>query len=280
MLVPRQCTLCPRQCLADRTQEPGYCLGGDTMLIASAFAHQGEERCLSGTHGSGTVFFSGCNLRCVFCQNYDLRDATDGEPMSVDDLVFLCLRLAAQGVHNLNMVTPTHYRPWIQAAMAKVRQQGITLPLVWNTSGYETLESIEALENDVHIWLYDLKFHNADLAQALAQAPDYFDLAFAGLKLACAMSGPPILDEQGIMRQGVIVRMLVLPGHSDDCIRLLEAMAQELPRDGFFINLMDQYFPPPGADLPKKLQTRLKSSEFNKVLQAARDLGFSHSCLL
>lgn len=280
MLVPRKCTLCPRQCLADRTKEPGYCLGGETMRIASVFAHQGEERCLSGTRGSGTVFFSGCNLRCVFCQNHDLRDAIAGEPMSVDDLVFICLRLAAHGVHNLNMVTPTHYRPWIQAGMAEVRQRGVTLPLVWNTSGYETLESIQALKDDVHIWLYDLKFYSPDLAQQLAQAPDYFEVAFAGLKLACEMSGLPVLDAQGIMQTGVIVRMLVLPGHSDDSIRLLEAMAQELPRDGFFINLMDQYFPPSGAVLPKELRTRLEISEFKKVVQAARDLGFGEDFLL
>lgn len=164
--------------------------------------------------------------------------------------------------------------------MAEVRQRGVTLPLVWNTSGYETLESIQALKDDVHIWLYDLKFYSPDLAQQLAQAPDYFEVAFAGLKLACEMSGLPVLDAQGIMQTGVIVRMLVLPGHSDDSIRLLEAMAQELPRDGFFINLMDQYFPPSGAVLPKELRTRLEISEFKKVVQAARDLGFGEDFLL
>lgn len=275
MYSPIRCNICPRNCGADRTKVPGYCLGGDTIKMASASPHFGEERCISGQRGSGTVFFTGCSLRCVFCQNHRLRDASVGRAVTVETLADIFLDLQHQRVHNLNLVTPTHYRPWIQAALAKAKERGFSLPMVWNTSGYETLESIRSLWDDVDVWLYDLKFFSPLLSQKAAGAPDYFEVAFQSLQAAIQQTGPPKFAADGTLRQGVVVRMLVLPNHEKDAVELLSQMAEAFPVESIVLSLMRQYAPPAGIALPEFLNRRLTFAEYQTVRAKAISLGFA-----
>lgn len=275
MFIPENCTLCPRACGVDRRKESGVCLGGDTATVASASPHHGEERCLSGNRGSGTVFFSGCSLGCHFCQNYDISSGSTGEPVSVENLANIYLSLQEKGVHNLNLVTPTHYRPWIQESLKVAKEKDFSLPVIWNTSGYETLESVESLKDDVDIWLSDLKFFSPDLSNDLANAPDYFEVALPSLKLMCEQTGEPVFENGGILKSGVIVRLLVLPGYHEDAIEVLENLAEEVPKDGLILSLMRQYSPPEGAFLPMEMMRELRNNEFQAVAKRAKELGFA-----
>lgn len=273
--APVHCALCPRRCGADRHTAPGLCGGGPNVRVARAAPHLWEEPCLSGTHGSGTVFFAGCGLGCVFCQNHAISRGGTGRALTVPQLAQLFLRLQAQGVHNLNLVTAAHYRPWVQAALHRARTQGLSLPVVYNTGGYETLQSVEELVPDVDIWLTDLKFFDAALAQTAARAPDYFQVASAAVQAICATTGPPVFGKDGLLQKGVILRLLVLPGHRRDAIRLLQWMAANLPKGGFLLSLMSQYTPPSGVTLPAPFHRRVSSYEYNQVLDVAVDLGLT-----
>ena len=253
-------------------------------VVARAALHHWEEPCISGTKGSGAVFFAGCPLGCVFCQNHaisrgglDHRD-TGGvrRPHSVYQLADVFLGLQAQGVHNLNLVTATQYLPGVRAALALARAGGLCLPCVWNTGGYETPQTVHALRGDVDIWLFDLKYHAPALSTQLADAPDYFEVASRALQAVCTQTGPPVFGGDGLLRSGVIVRLLVLPGHRDDAIRLLEYLAGHLPKDGFLLSLMRQYTPPQGVALPPPLDRKLSSYEYNQVLDAAVRLGLQN----
>jgi len=237
--------------------------------------HHWEEPCLAGTRGSGTVFFGGCPLGCLFCQNHAISHRAGGAPHTAQQLAARFLAMQQRGAHNLNLVTAGHYRPWVQRALALARAQGFSLPVVWNSGGYETTEALDALAADVDIWLLDLKFHAAALAATLADAPDYFPVASAAAKQACRLAGPPVFGGGGLLRRGVILRLLVLPGHHKDAMALLRFMASELPRGGFLLSLMRQYTPPPGLGLPRPLSRRLASYEYRQVLDEAERLGLA-----
>lgn len=278
MYAPKSCILCPKLCKIDRSKVLGPCRGGVQVKIASAAPHFGEERCLSGRRGSGTVFFAGCGLGCVFCQNHEIRDSLVGRTISVEQLKDIFLALEQERVHNLNLVTPTHYRPWIQAALALSKESGFSLPVVWNTSGYETLASVIALREDVDIWLTDLKFCSSELSTVAANTPDYFAIAFAALQQMVRQTGLPVFgskEETGILKRGVVVRMLVLPNYAEDAIQLLEEMAKADLTDKIILSLMRQYSPPFGLDLPSALNRRLHPEEYQRVVKAANSLGFA-----
>ena len=270
--VPSSCTLCPRRCGADRAAgRTGSCGAGGTLKAARAALHYWEEPCISGTKGSGTVFFSGCTLKCCFCQNYPISAEGLGKEISVEHLAEIFLSLQAQGAHNINLVTPGQWRPWIIAALDIARANGLHLPIVCNTGGYETLDSIERWRGYIDIWLADLKYVSSSLSAELSAAPDYFAAAKAGIEAMMAQTGHPVFDADGILQKGVILRHLALPGHVEDSFAVLDWMAT-LPAGSFLLSLMSQYTPfYKGAE--HGLGRRITTYEYRKVVQHALSLG-------
>lgn len=270
-----RCTLCPRQCGADRTRGAGLCGAGSVPMVARAASHAWEEPCISGTRGSGTVFFSGCGLHCRICQNIEISAGGAGKALPPDALaeVFLCL--SRKGVHNINLVTPTPWWPLLREAVKAARERGLSLPIVWNTSGYETLDAVAALRDAVDIWLTDLKFCDSALSEMIAGAPDYFDVATKAIAEMIRQSGPSVFDAEGLLLRGTVIRLLVLPGYRKDAIKILEWIAEKLPRDGFLLSLMSQYTPTAKARELPHLGRRLCSLEYSEVVDTAIALGLT-----
>ena len=224
--VPTCCTLCPRRCGANRAAgRTGFCGAGATLKAARAALHHWEEPCISGTRGSGTVFFSGCTLKCCFCQNYPISAEGLGKEITVEHLAEIFLNLQAQGAHNINLVTPGQWQPWIIAALDIARAKGLRLPIVCNTGGYETVESVQAWRGYIDIWLADLKYVSSALSAELSAAPDYFAQAKPAIEAMMAQAGHPVFDADGILQKGVILRHLALPGHVEDSFAVLDQMA-------------------------------------------------------
>jgi putative pyruvate formate lyase activating enzyme len=275
--VPSSCTLCPRRCGADRAAgRTGFCGAGGTLKAARAALHFWEEPCISGTRGSGTVFFSGCALKCCYCQNYNISAEGFGKELTVEQLAAVFLDLQRQGAHNINLVTPGQWRPWIIAALDLARAQGLSLPIVCNTGGYETVESVEAWHGYIDIWLADLKYVSSALSQQLSSAPDYFAVAKAAIEAMLAQAGRPQFDENGLLRRGVIVRHLALPGHVEDSFAVLEQLAAWNNADpGCFLpSLMSQYTPFYKA-AEHGIGRRITSYEYRRVVDRAMDLGLT-----
>lgn len=264
------CNLCPRRCNALRTETSGegFCHMGTLPVVARAARHMWEEPCLSGTKGSGTVFFSGCTLGCVFCQNEVISHHPLGQAMDAKALCGLFERVEALGVHNLNLVTPSHFAPEIFRAL-KMRKMGI--PVVWNTSGYETVELVEAARGLVDIFLPDFKYASEKTAVQLAGAPDYFDVTLRAIRAMCGVTGAPVYDAEGIMQSGTLIRHLILPLRTAESIRILDAIAAQLPK-GTPVSLMRQYTPMNGVKIAG-LDRRLTSREYIRVRDHMMDLG-------
>lgn len=264
------CNLCPRKCNAERreTSGDGYCRMGTLPVISRAAAHFWEEPCISGTRGSGTVFFSGCALGCVFCQNEEISHHPLGRTVSPRQLSQVFARLEDEGVHNINLVTPSHFALAIFEALS-IRKPGI--PVVWNSSGYESVQSIEAARGLVDIFLPDLKYFSEKSAATLADAPDYFETAMAAIQKMCELTGLPVYDDNGLMLSGTLVRHLVLPLRTRESIAILDAVAQRLPK-GTPLSLMRQYTPMTDTKLPG-LDRRLTDREYRQVLEHMLDLG-------
>lgn len=276
--IPSRCDLCPRRCGADRAAgQTGFCGAGAALRVARAALHHWEEPCISGTRGSGTVFFSGCTLRCCYCQNYPISAQNFGRDISAERLAEIFLSLQAQGAHNINLVTPGQWRPWIQAALRLARERGLALPIVCNTGGYETLDSIAAWEGCIDIWLTDWKYVSPALSAELSAAPDYGQVAAAAIRAMIDQVGMPRYDGEGILQKGVIIRHLALPGHTDDSFAVLAQMAAlDKERPGCFIpSLMSQYTPFYQA-AAHGLGRRITRYEYRKVIDRAMDLGLSH----
>ena len=242
MEIPTHCTLCPRRCGANRRTATGLCGGGGTLKAARAALHFWEEPCISGTRGSGTVFFSGCALRCCYCQNYRISAEGFGKELSTRELADVFLRLQSEGAHNLNLVTAGHWLPWVLEALALARP-ALHIPVVYNTGGYETPEALRALSGVVDIYLTDLKYRSTALSAEYSAAPDYFSVASAAAQQMCAQTGAPVFARDGLLSRGTIVRHLALPGCVKDSEAVLDWMASSLPRGGFLTSVMSQYTP-------------------------------------
>lgn len=278
----KNCRLCPRQCRADRTQlsgqkREGFCHSGTQAKIARAALHHWEEPCISGIHGSGTVFFSGCTLGCCFCQNHVISHQRFGKEVTVRELSAIFLRLQAQNAHNINLVTPTHYLPSVTAALDLARPE-LAIPVVCNCGGYERPEVIKALAPYVDIWLPDLKYHSPVLSARYSKAKDYFAFASQAITQMIAQTGPPVADENGILRSGVVIRHMVLPGQKEDSLKLLEWIKDTLPQGHYRLSLLSQYTPCHLAkntcDYPE-LNRRVTTYEYEKVVDHAIELGLT-----
>ncbi len=274
---PRRCGLCPRRCGADRAAgQAGYCGAAGSLKAARAALHFWEEPCISGVRGSGTVFFSGCALRCCYCQNYPISAEGQGRELTTDRLAEIFLALQAQGAHNINLVTPGQWQPWIVAALDTARAKGLRLPIVCNTGGYETVESVERWRGYIDVWLADLKYVSPALSGELSAAPDYFAVAKAAIEAMLAQAGRPVLGGEGILRRGVILRHLALPGHIDDSFAVLDQMAAWNDADpGCFLpSLMSQYTPFYRA-AEHGIGRRITSYEYRRVVNYALDRGLT-----
>lgn len=269
----RNCTLCPRECHADRLAgQRGYCGMSSTLFAARAALHMWEEPCISGEKGSGAVFFSGCGLRCCFCQNREIAIGDCGMEISVERLADIFLELEQQGAANLNLVTGAHYVPRIILALEDARRRGCGLPVVYNSSGYEKKETLQMLKGYVDIYLPDLKYLERDLAQAFSHAPDYPERAKAAIREMVEQTGECRFDEDGYIQKGTIVRHLILPGHTRNSIRVLEYLHQTYG-NRIYISIMNQYTPVWQQESCPELNRRVTAREYEKVLHAAIELG-------
>ena len=270
-----RCELCPRRCNVDRAAgELGVCGMPAEVFVARAALHPFEEPPISGTRGSGTVFFTGCSLRCIFCQNRDIRTTAYGQAFSAEALGELFLRLEREGAHNINLVTPTHYADRIAEALHRVKGR-LRVPVVWNCGGYERVETLRSLEGLVDIYLPDFKYVSAELAGAYSAAPDYAEVATAALAEMHRQTGAACFDADGLMTRGVVVRHLVLPGSRADSMAVLDRIAETVPVGDVRLSLMRQYTPDfaPRSG-PKSLLRRVTSFEYESVMQHAVELGF------
>ncbi len=264
------CTLCPRNCGAERYQEygAGFCGAGTLPKIARIAPHYWEEPCISGTKGSGTVFFSGCTLACVFCQNYEISAGHKGKYLTAAQLSERIRELEAQGVHNINLVSPT---PYVESIIRCFELYRPNIPIVWNTSGYERVETLRRLEGLVDIYLPDLKYTDAGTSLRYSGAADYFENALPAIKEMVRQTGAPVLDDSGIMQKGVIVRHLILPQNTKNSLRVLDCIKREFDRS-VLVSLMGQYLPLGRAADFKEINRRLTPREYNKVLLYLEEL--------
>lgn len=268
-----ECSLCPRHCQVDRSVQKGFCGCTTVMKIARMGLHFYEEPPISGTHGSGAVFFSGCNLRCVFCQNMVLQRGELGEYFTPEELRDSLLKLQDMGAHNINLVTPTPHTEGICKALELARRSGLTIPILCNTNAYMEVDTVKRLGEYVNIWLPDFKYHDQRLADAFSSAPHYFDTAFHAIQTMYALSGPLTLDEKGMAQKGVLIRHLVLPACVYDTREILSAVCTSFGKDAP-LSLMRQYTPPEGMKAP--LNRRLTSREYGAALDWAIGLGMEN----
>lgn len=272
-----KCSLCPRMCGTDRAAgQKGFCGGGNLVRIARAALHYWEEPCISGESGSGTVFFSGCTMRCVFCQNKEISRGEAGKEITVDRLAEIYLELAAKGANNINLVTPMHYAPQITAALDIARENGLTLPIVWNTGGWERRESVAAVRDYADIWLSDFKYFDSSLGESLSKAPNYFSVAAAALDQMVKQTCKPVFDENDMMRRGVIVRHLMLPGHLDDTKNVLRFLYENYG-DSIWISIMNQYTPMCSDPRFPELSRTVSDEEYNEAIDFACELGIENA---
>lgn len=272
----RCCADCPRQCHADRsTERHGFCGMADEIFISRAAPHAWEEPPISGTRGSGTVFFTGCNLRCVFCQNRVISHDRRGRRVSEDELADILLRLQAERVHNINLVTPTHYTDALVRVLTAVKPR-LHIPVVWNSGGYDSAASLRRLEGLVDIYMPDFKYLSTELSTGYSAAPDYANRATEAITEMFRQTGKVRFDADGIMTRGVLVRHLVLPGCRKDSIAVIRHLATVLPPDEIRLSVMRQYTPEFAADCPyPNLHRRLTDFEYESVLVVAGECGFA-----
>lgn len=271
------CRICPRECGADRTQnESGYCLTGEEIFLARAALHYWEEPCISGTRGSGAVFFCGCNLHCIYCQNGSISSMKEARKVTSERLTEIFLELQEQGAENINLVTPTHYSLQIRAAILEARARGLAIPVVYNCSGYEKTETLRLLEDVVDIYLTDYKYSDAALAEAFSNAADYPETAMAAVTEMVRQKPQAVFDENGMMREGVIVRHLLLPGHVKNSIAAVDELYKTFGNQ-IYISLMSQYTPVIHSEKYPELNRKTTRREYDKLLTYALDLGIENA---
>ncbi len=293
------CDICPRKCNIDRAKTKGFCGMSKTPVAARAFLHMWEEPCISGTRGSGTVFFSGCNLKCIYCQNYEISHKGRGRELTVRELADIFLTLRDRGAHNINLVTPTHFVPAIREALSIAKdtaavgtvlpamktsdsaacsevldRRPLDIPVVYNTNAYDSVLQLHSLENMVDIYLPDLKYISSDLSKQYSGAPDYFEKASAAIMEMYRQKGAPEFDSGGMMQKGVIIRHLVLPGHTAETLKVLDWISANLSKDAY-VSLMSQYTPCHLASEHDRIGRRITRHEYDRVVSRFMKLGLN-----
>lgn len=273
-----KCLICPRECGVDREAgEVGFCGLDSETRIAKTMLHFWEEPCISGKKGSGAIFFSGCTLKCVYCQNRDISFGKKGEAVDLPNLERRILNLVDSGAHNINFVTPTHYTSFLIPLLEKIKKE-CSVPIIWNTSGYERTETVDMLDGLVDIYLPDYKYADCEISARFSSAKDYPDVAISAIKRMVSQRGTPRFLNNGMMLSGVMVRHLVLPGYRKNSIAALNRLASEISPENIYLSLMSQYTPEfykknqDHAD--KHLCRTLTTYEYESVADCARSLGF------
>jgi len=276
MLTINPCNLCPRECGVDRNNQVGFCHGSHMSKVARVALHFWEEPCISGTRGSGTVFFSGCNLRCCYCQNYQISMEGHGREISAERLAEIYLELQEKGAHNINLVTATPYLPQVLKALESAKSK-LRIPVVYNSSGYEKVETIRELKGYVDIYLPDFKYFSNELAWKYSNIRDYFQVATAAIKEMTLQTRGLQFDANGIMQKGIIIRHLVLPGARKDSLAILEWIHENLPFNQYWLSLMSQYTPAYKCREHREINRRITSFEYDSVIEEALRLGLVNS---
>ena len=272
----KECRVCPRNCSADRlSDQKGFCRAGAEIILARAALHMWEESCISGKEGSGAVFFSGCSLGCKFCQNGQISRGQIGKKVTADRLADIFLELQQQKANNINLVTAGHFLPQVAEAIEKSRNRGLQIPVVYNSSGYEKSEMLKLLEGLVDIYLPDFKYMDPELAEKYSYARDYPEVAKEALKEMVRQTGTPEFDRRGIMKKGVIVRHLLLPGHVKDSRRVLEYLLSTYEKE-IYISLMNQYTPMPAMKDDPRLSRKVTDREYQRLIDYGLQLGLEN----
>lgn len=270
----KNCNLCPRNCNINREKEHGYCHANNKLKIARAALHYYEEPCISGTNGSGAIFFTYCNLKCIFCQNYEISTKNIGKEISIEKLSDICLNLQNQGANNINLVTPTHYISLIKEALIKAKNKGLTIPIIYNTSGYEKVSSLKLLEGLIDIYIPDLKYKSEILGKKYSNAPDYFNITTKAIKEMYRQVGKPKFSKEGIMQKGLIVRHLAIPENEKDSKEILTYLYNTY-KNNIYISLMNQYTPIRKTKY-NELNRKLSKKEYYNLIDYAISLGIEN----
>lgn len=271
--IMKCCTLCPRECKVDRTNnEIGLCGVSNKIKVARIAPHYYEEPPISGKNGSGAIFFSGCNLKCIYCQNYDISKFNFGKNITITKLAEKMIELQNMNVHNINLVTPTHYIPQIRKAIIKAKKMGLNIPIVYNTGGYEKAESLKLLDGLIDVYLPDLKYFDDILAIKYSKAPNYFNIAIDAIEEMYKQTGPIEFDKNGMIKKGVIVRHLLLPGQIEDSKKILKYL-NFIYNNNIFISIMNQYTPLDTVKNIPELNKTVTEKEYDELINYACDLG-------
>ncbi len=271
-----RCMECPRKCLVDRSRVTGYCGVLDKIKIARASLHMWEEPCISTSCGSGTIFFSGCNLRCVYCQNYNISHNGFGMEIDVDRLVEIFFELKEKGASNINLVTPSHYVSLIREAIVKARSIGFDLPFIYNSSGYDSIDALEKLKGLIDVYLPDFKYIDDNVAYKYSNCKDYVSTVIEAIDYMYNDVGRVVFDEYGAIKKGVIVRVLVLPNYVDDSKKIIKYLYSKY-KDNIYISIMNQYTPMGNLDKYSEINRKLTISEYNEVVDYAISIGVSNA---
>lgn len=265
----KKCDLCPRNCLVNRYEKVGFCRAKAKLKIALASIHMWEEPVISGRDGSGTIFFSHCNLGCIFCQNYKIRNGY-GKEITIKRFSEICLELQSMGANNINLVTPTHYVPLIRKGLIQAKNRGLIIPIVYNTSSYENESTIDSMKGLVDIYLADLKYYDDNYAKKYSNCNNYFEVSTKAIKRMVEQVGSPIIHN-GLMKRGVIVRVLLLPGLLEDAKKIIKYLYDEY-HDDIYISIMNQYTPV-DKYVYEELNNKVAESVYDELVNFAYDIG-------
>lgn len=269
------CTLCPHRCGINREKQIGRCKSTDNVKIALYSTHNYEEPCISGEHGSGTIFFSNCNMNCIYCQNYEISQQGKGKEISIEKLANIMLKQQKNGVENINLVTPTSYALHIIEAIKIAKNKGLKIPIVYNTNGYESVETLKLLEGYIDIYLPDLKYYYDELGKLYSGVSNYFEVTTQAIKEMYRQVGSPQLNENGIMQKGLMIRHLVLPNNIENSKKVLKWIKENIDNN-VFVSIMAQYFPTYKAKNVDKLSRKLTKQEYEEIENYLYDLDLEN----
>ena len=259
-----KCEICPHKCRINRTKQPGRCKSTDKVKIALYSTHNFEEPCISGENGSGTIFFSNCNMNCIYCQNYEISQKEKGKEITIEELANIMLKQQENGVENINLVTPTSYALHIIEAIKIAKNKGLRIPIVYNTNGYENIETLKLLEGYIDIYLPDLKYYFNKLGQKYSNVKNYFEIATQAIKEMYRQVGVPQLNEDGIMQKGLMIRHLVLPNNIENSKKVLKWIKENIDNN-VYVSIMAQYFPTYKAKHVDELSRKLTKQEYEEI---------------
>ena len=260
-----ECNVCPHKCKVNRLEgKSGRCKCNDKIKIALVSTHMYEEPCISGTNGSGTIFFSNCNLSCKFCQNYEISQLGKGYEITIEELASIMVKQQEEGVHNINLVTPTMYAYQIIEAIKIARKNGLNIPIIYNSNGYENVETIKDLKGYIDVYLPDLKYYSNEIAVKYSKAPNYFEIVSKAILEMISQVGEPIFDKDGMIKKGVMIRHLVLPNHIQNSKNVLKWIKENIPEE-IYIDVMAQYFPTYKAKEDELINRKLTKREYKEI---------------